>query len=108
MSTPYIVIDDQMIALLDVIAAERSPVKRLAIIDKARQSWDKRISQMHYEAAYEARRQFAYADISQMTGIDRKRLFRLVSKYTDLHPEADFPRRKKPSEVTEFIDLTAL
>lgn len=105
MSIPYLAVDDQVVALFQLISSEKSPIKRIVLLARIKKSIETRLRELEYQTAWECRQSFAFADIYEMTGIESKRIDYLSRMHASLHPELPPIKRRQRVDVGDFMNL---
>lgn len=102
----YRALEDSILNVITSIEAERNPIERLKMARAIQSTVRKALMPINQHAAYDARMIYPTAQISDLTGIDRKNVEYLVRVYLINNPNAERPKFRKRIEVTSFVDLT--
>lgn len=108
MSINDLVVEDQLLALIDVVRAERSPLARLVLAQRLHAKAEDQLRRVMYEAAWQARQTYPAIQVAESTGIDRHRVEYLASRWADAHPELPPLKRKQRVDLGEVLDLRGL
>lgn len=105
MSTTYIQLHDQIIAVTDAVWIERDPIKRLALADALERDGMEMLREIKRDSAYAARQKYGIDQISTATGLGKSVIYKLISDHVQNNPQLGQPKTKNLTDVSEFIDL---
>lgn len=105
MSINYTLLEDQLLALIDSVVAEKDHIIRLKYLRRLKKQALHYLRKEERRAAYEARMVFTYKDMAEAVGMDAKDIEYLVRVYLVDNPDKPAPKTRKRVDITQYIDL---
>lgn len=106
MSINYTLIEDQLLATIESATSDSDPIVRLKYLRRLKKQALHYIRQAERKAAYDCRMKFAYSDIADAVGMDRKEIEYLVRVYLVDNPEKPKPKMRQRVDISDYIDLS--
>lgn len=106
MSINYTLIEDQLLALIESATSDSDPIIRLKYLRRLKKQALHHIRKEERKAAYDCRMKFAFSDIADSVGMDKKDIEYLVRVYLVDNPDKPKPKMKQRVDISDYIDLS--